>query len=100
MEFATFGWKFRAKGQTVIVLSHESSRCVLGWFSCAKIASLLLKVEPGSLVATEIKPGKKVPKVQNTYIARWVGKPGGGLDELRLEYKLRIDAITNWEKVL
>jgi len=100
MTFPAFGWKFRGKGKTVMILSHESSRCVLGWFSCVKIAALLLKSEPGSLLATEIKPGKKIPKVQQTFVARWVGKPGGGLDELRLEYKRSIDAITQWERVL
>jgi hypothetical protein len=96
--FPAFGWKFRGKGKTVVILSHETSRCVLGWYSCIRIASLLLKSEPGSLEGEEIKPGVKGRKVRDTYHARWLGKPGGGLNELRLEFK-RV-AAKEWERVL
>lgn len=78
----------------IIVLSHETSRCVVNAYCSRRIGMAVLHAEPFEIEVAAYKPNGYEPAV---YVARWRGKPGGGRDELRLEYQ-RSDA-ERWERV-
>lgn len=92
-------WKLTdRKDRSIVVLSHESSRCQLSWYCAIKIAARVLKEEPGNIDFVPFTSETKWKRKQSIFYARWQGKPGGGLDELRLEYKRSNDQT--WERMI
>lgn len=84
-KFVQEEFRFEFGDKIVVIKSHESSRCVMNWYDCRRIASMILQCDLGCIKHEKYKPNGR--KIKRIYYARWQGKPGGGLDERRLEFK-------------
>jgi hypothetical protein len=83
------------RSRRLVVLTHKMSRCLVNAYCSRAIGMAVLRAEPFELEVTPYTAnGEGLP----SYSARWLGKPGGGRDELRLEYRLS-GTRGAWERI-
>lgn len=78
-----------------LFVSHPSSRCVVSAHDVHRIGMLLFQVDAHELELEPYKPTGET-RVRPVYFLRWVGKVGGGLDGLRLEYRPGYPRRADW----
>jgi hypothetical protein len=92
------------RSRRLVVLTHKMSRCLVNAYCSRAIGMAVLRAEPFELEVTPYTANGEGPEKVSTwwlipsYSARWLGKPGGGRDELRLEYRLS-GTRGAWERI-